>query len=211
MSAADLASAALGTMSSCLVMSEDNPLSYWHFVAADLTPAALRIKPKSRHPTRRQLAYIHVSSRPGFSCVRFNVKFPRHAVGRQRLHPVHLASMRGQVARAGKLAPADLTLVWLLPGVHPLVVIEAPGPGEGCVALTALEWLAAGVGAQVGVEACPLMVAHPTDLAAVGPLPVVVQQVLGQVVAEEEGLGAVRAGELPGRAVPFQVHVQQLD
>ena len=180
-------------------------------LAAELTPAALRIKPKSRHPTRRKLAYVHVSGRPGFSRVRFNVKFPRHAVGRQRLHPVHLASMRSQVARAGELAPADLTLVRLLAGVHPLVVIQAPGAGECRVTLTALERLAAGVGAQVGVEAGPLAVAHPAYLAAVGPLPVVVQQMLGQVVAEEEGLGAVRTGELPGRAVSLQVHVQQLD
>ena len=159
----------------------------------------------------RDKTHAHIGSRSDVNRVGLVVKFSRHVVGRQRLHPVDLATMRRQVARAGELTTADLAPVRLLSGVHPLVVAQTPHAREGGVALGALERFDASVGAQVGVQARPLVVAHPADLAAVGSLPVVVQQVLVEVVAVAEGLGAARAGELPRGAVPLEVHLQQLD
>ena len=140
-----------------------------------------------------------------------DVEVPGGAVGGQGLHAVHLATVSGQVARAGEPPAAHLAAVGPLPRVHPPVVAEAAGPREGRPALPALERLGAAVHAQVGVEARPLAVAQAAHLAAEGPLPVVVEEVLGQVVAEEEGLGAVGAGEAARGAVALEVHVQQLD
>ena len=116
-------------------------------------------------------------------------------VARQRFHLVHLAAVSGQVARAGELAATDVASVWLLSGVHALVVPQAPGPRERRVTLRALVGFEARVGAEVVVEARLLTVAHPADLADVGPLVVVVDKVLLQVVAEGEGLGAPGALE----------------
>ena len=132
-------------------------------------------------------------------------------VAGQGLHLVHLATVCGQVARAGEAPPAGLTAVGSLPGVHPPVVPQAPRPREGRRTLPALVRLQAGVDAQVVVEARLLPVARPAHLTDVGPLVVVVDQVLLQVGAEGEGLGAARALEALVLLVPHHVGLDALD
>ena len=124
---------------------------------------------------------------------------------------MNLATMSRQVARAGKLTTADLASVGLLPSMNSLVIVKTSRASERSVALIALERLAASVGAQMCIQAGPLMIAHPAYLAAERSLPIMVEHVLGQIIVEEERLGAVRAGEPPGGIVSLQVHVQQLD
>ena len=140
-------------------------------------------------------------------CTGFNVQFPHPVVRFQRLHPVNLAAVSCQVARAGELTTADLTPVRFLSSVHSHVVAQTPHSRERSVTLGALEWFDASMGAQMGIQDSSFMVPHSTDLTAERSLPIVVQHMLVKVVAITECLGAAWTGELPRRAVSLQVHI----
>ena len=125
----------------------------------------------------------------------------------QRLHPVNLAAVSCQVARAGELTTTDLTPVRFLSSVHSHVVAQTPHSRERSITVSAFKRFDTSVGAQMGVQASSLMVPHSTDLTAERSLPIVVQHVLVKVVAITECLGAAWTGELPRRAVSLQVHI----
>ena len=140
-------------------------------------------------------------------CTRFNVQFPHPVVRFQRLHPVNLAAVSCQVARAGELTTADLTPVRFLSSVHSHVVTQTPHSRERSITVSAFKRFDTSVGAQMGVQASSLMVPHSTDLATVGSLPVVAQHVLVKMMAIAECLGAAWTGKLPRGVVSLQVHL----